>query len=81
MPHGTGAGCSGTIVRVEAWPEVDEHIVQHRIIPGLQVIRSARGCGIPPALEEFAERYRWLRENQPDDFTVSHESYWTGFYS
>lgn len=66
---------------MKAWPEVDDHILQHRILDGLQVIRDARGCGIPQALDEFAERYRWLRVNRPDDFTVSEESYGAGFYS
>ncbi|WP_229068848.1 hypothetical protein [Actinoplanes sp. DH11] len=66
---------------MEAWPEVDEYIVQHRIIHGLQAIRRARGCGIPAALDEFSERYRWLRENRPQDFIVTDESYGAGFYS
>ncbi|MBG0565362.1 hypothetical protein [Actinoplanes aureus] len=66
---------------MDAWHEVDDHIVQNRIIHGLQAIRRARECGIPSALDEFAERYRWLRENRPEDFTVGPESYWTGFYS
>jgi hypothetical protein len=66
---------------VEAWPEVDDHIVQQRIIHGLQAVRRARGCGIPQALDEFVERYRWLRENRSEEFTVSDESYWAGFYS
>ncbi|MEU7909040.1 hypothetical protein [Actinoplanes sp. NPDC049118] len=66
---------------MEAWPEVDELIVTNRIIEGIQVIRGSRECGIPTALDEFVERYRWLRENRPGDFTAGKESYWSGFYS
>jgi hypothetical protein len=66
---------------MEAWPEVDDLIVPHRIIPGLQAIRRHRGCGIPEALDEFADRYRRLRETRPDDFSVGGDAYREGFYS
>jgi hypothetical protein len=66
---------------MDAWPEVDELILTNRIIEGLQAIRGSRGCGIPAALDEFTERYRWLRKSRPEHFTVSSDSYWNGFYS
>jgi len=66
---------------VQAWPEVDDHIVAKHILAGVRVIRHHRGCGIPAALDEFTERYRWLRQTRPQDFTVGDDSYWDGFYS
>jgi hypothetical protein len=67
--------------RMQAWPQVDELIFTKHIIAGIQVIRDSRGCGIPEALDEFVERYRWLRTNRPEGFAVSDDVYWSGFYS
>ncbi|WUH98006.1 hypothetical protein OHR68_31555 [Spirillospora sp. NBC_00431] len=65
----------------ERWPEIDEHIVNHRILPAMMILREVFGYGIREAIEVFDVRYRHLRETRPDDFTVSREEYGRGFYS
>lgn len=59
----------------DRWPEIDEHIVNHRILPALMILRQVFGYGIPEAIDAFDARYRVLRETRPDDFTVSREEY------
>jgi hypothetical protein len=68
-------------VAMEDWDEVDRLIVEGQRIQAVQAIRAARGCGLPIALEILADRYTLLRKIRPNDFTQSHEDYWTGFYS
>ncbi|GGQ02417.1 hypothetical protein BKA00_004320 [Actinomadura coerulea] len=65
----------------DRWPEIDEHIVNHRILPALMILRRVFGYGIPEAIDAFDARYRVLRETRPDDFTVSREEYGRHVYS
>ncbi|WP_433328257.1 hypothetical protein [Spirillospora sp. CA-294931] len=65
----------------DRWPEIDEHIVAHRILPAMMILRQEFGFGIPEAIGAFDARYRFLRETRPDDFTVSLEEYGRHFYS
>ncbi|MFJ5901411.1 hypothetical protein ACIQFZ_39975 [Streptomyces sp. NPDC093064] len=60
---------------------VDRDIVNHRIIFAIKAIRETRACTLHEALDVFAERYEELRQDRPDDFTVSREDYGRGFYS
>lgn len=74
------------IVREDAlvgdlWGAIDDHIVCGRILPTLMIIRDQFGDTIHEAIDRFAERYEYLREVRPDDFTKPREEYGRGFYS
>ncbi|SDM33928.1 hypothetical protein SAMN05421874_15616 [Nonomuraea maritima] len=58
---------------------IDNHIVSGRIFPTLMIMRDQFGDSIHEALDSFAERYEYLREVRPDDFTKSREEYGRGF--
>ncbi|MEO3796641.1 hypothetical protein ABGB14_41135 [Nonomuraea sp. B10E15] len=45
------------------------------------IMRDEFGDMIHEAIDRFAERYEYLREVRPDDFTKSREEYGQGFYS
>lgn len=66
---------------VDRWGEIDEHIVQHRILPAMVILREEYGYSIHEAIDAFDVRYRLLRETRPGDFTVSREEYGRHFYS
>ncbi len=68
-------------MRVGDWDQVDRLILAGRRIQAAQAIRAARECAIPDALDALAERHALLRATRPDEFTQSHEDYWTEFYS
>ncbi|MEW2358097.1 hypothetical protein [Spirillospora sp. NPDC029432] len=65
----------------DRWPEIDEHIVNHRIIPALRVLRETFGYCISEAIEVFDERCSHLRETRPGNFTVGPEEYGKYVYS
>ncbi|MFB4301099.1 hypothetical protein [Actinomadura sp. NTSP31] len=65
----------------DRWPDIDEHIVSHRIIPAMMILREVFGHSIHEAIDAFGARYRLLRETRPDDFTVGPEEYFRHFYS
>jgi hypothetical protein len=56
-------------------------IVSGRILPALMIVRDQLGDTVHEAIDRFAERYEYLREVRPDDFTKSREEYGRGFYS
>jgi hypothetical protein len=60
---------------------IDEHILQHRIVPALVALREEFDYSIPQAIDAFNERYERLRETRPREFTVSREEYGKDFYS
>jgi len=66
---------------VESWDEVDDLIVQRTIILALEAIRTAQGCDLRIAIDEFAQRLDLLWETRPDDFTVSRQEYGHGVYT
>jgi hypothetical protein len=66
---------------VEPWPDVDELIFAHRILPALQAIRAQRGCGLREAIDLFQDRYNLLCAACPEEFTVSAEDYGHGVYT
>jgi hypothetical protein len=65
----------------DRWAEVDEHILNHRIIRALQALREKFEYTIPEALDAFNQRYEQLREARPGEFTVSREEYGKGVYT
>ncbi|GAA1531786.1 hypothetical protein GCM10009678_12550 [Actinomadura kijaniata] len=65
----------------DRWPEIDDHIVNHRILPALMILRETFGYNIPQAIEAFDARCQYLREVRPGDFTVGPEEYGRNFYS
>lgn len=66
---------------MDGWQEVDALILDNKVMTALQAIIAARGCNLSGALGVLTERYGQLRAARPDDFTVSPEDYWKGFYS
>jgi hypothetical protein len=60
---------------------IDEHILNHRLIPALKALREEFGFLIPEAIDAFNKRYGQLRETRPQEFTVSREDYGRNFYS
>lgn len=65
----------------DQWPEIDENIVSHRIIPVMMILRDMFGYSVREAIDAFDVRYKLLRETRPDDFTVSPKEYGRHFYS
>ncbi len=62
-------------------PEIDEHIVQGRILPALMILREEYGHTIHEAIDAFGVRYEELRNSRPGDFTVPREQYGKGVYT
>ena len=60
---------------------IDEHILQHQILPALLLLREEFGYSIPEAIDGFDKRYEQLRASRPQDFTLSREDYGRNFYS
>lgn len=60
---------------------LDAHILKNRKADGINLIRQATGMSLGAAIRALSQRYDLLREQRPDDFTQSHEEYWSGFYS
>ncbi|REE57741.1 hypothetical protein BX257_0113 [Streptomyces sp. 3212.3] len=54
---------------------VDRHILDHRILFAIRVIRETLSCTIHEAIDVFVVRYEELRRDCPDDFTVGPEEY------
>ncbi|MEV5750394.1 hypothetical protein AB0L00_21460 [Actinoallomurus sp. NPDC052308] len=65
----------------DRWPEIDELIVHRRIVPAIVILREEFGYGIREAIDAFGDRYEQLRDLRPEDFTLSPEEYFKGFYS
>ncbi|MGW6503013.1 hypothetical protein [Nonomuraea angiospora] len=65
----------------DLWGAIDDHIVCGRILPVLMIMRDQFGDTIHEAIDRFAERYEYLREVRPNDFTKPREEYGRGFYS
>ncbi|MGI5419878.1 hypothetical protein [Actinomadura luteofluorescens] len=66
---------------IDRWGEIDEHIVRHRILAAMVILREEYGYSIHEAIDAFGVRYELLREARPGDFTVSREEYGRHFYS
>ena len=60
---------------------LEEHILQHRILPALMALREEFGYSPPEAIDAFSKRYDQLRVTRPPEFTVSREDYGQNFYS
>ena len=65
----------------DRWPEIDEHIVEGRILSVLMILREECGLTIHEAIDAFSVRYEELRDSRPDDFTVPREEYGKGVYT
>jgi ABC-type Zn2+ transport system substrate-binding protein/surface adhesin len=65
----------------DQWAEVDEHIVNRRIIRALKALGDRSGYTLHEALGVFNERYNHLRQTRPNDFTVSPEEYGRNVYT
>jgi len=66
---------------VDSWDEIDDMIVQRKIIAAVEAIRTAQGCGLRTAISEFAQRLDLLWETRPHDFTVSRQEYGHGVHT
>jgi len=60
---------------------IDEHILHHRMLAALTLLREEFGYSIPEAIDAFSGRYEALRATRPLEFTVSREDYGQNFYS
>lgn len=65
----------------DLWGVIDDHIFNERILPAMMITREQFGGSIHEAIDRFAERYEYLREARPDDFTKPREDYGRDFYS
>jgi len=65
----------------DRWAEIDEHILQHRIIQALKALRDDFGYSLPQAIDAFDGRYKQLRETWAQEFAVRHEDYGKNVYT
>lgn len=65
----------------DPWDAIDDQILAERIIQALMIIRDRFGDTIHEAIDRFSERYEYLREARPNDFTKPRDEYGRGFYS
>ncbi|MGK4583515.1 hypothetical protein [Kitasatospora sp. HPMI-4] len=65
----------------DRWIEVDPFILEGRKIQAMLRIRAEFGVGIRDGIDLLGWRYEKLRRERPDDFSMSPEQYWDGFYS
>ncbi|MER6173482.1 hypothetical protein [Streptosporangium sp. NPDC001681] len=63
------------------WTDIDERIIQARILPALKLIREQFGGDLREAIDLLNGRYLHLREVRSDDFTVGPEDYGRGVYT
>ncbi|WP_030925096.1 hypothetical protein [Streptosporangium amethystogenes] len=63
------------------WTDIDERIIQARILPALKLIREQFGGDLREAIDLLNGRYLHLREARADDFTVGPEDYGRGVYT
>ncbi len=60
---------------------MDELIIAEKVGYALRAIRAELGCSIHEAIDEFDGRYRRLRAERADDFTVPHGEYGRDVYT
>ena len=66
----------------EEWERVDELLFDGRTIQAAQVIRERFGpMDLHETIETLGSRFEHLRDNRPEEFRVSLDGYWKGFYS
>lgn len=63
------------------WPEIDQLILRHQILPALVALQDETSCSLPEAIAAFDERYRDLRQSRPNDFTVNADDYGSAVYT
>jgi hypothetical protein len=66
---------------VDPWPVIDDLILERKILPAIQAIRTALQCELRVAIDLFYERYGRLRQTRSDEFTVTPEEYGDGLYT
>ena len=64
-----------------SWADIDDHIVNKRVIESITAIRAMQQVGIHEAIDLLRERYLMLRKERPTDFVCDDAAYWDGFYS
>jgi hypothetical protein len=65
----------------DRWAAIDEHILHHRIVQALMVLRGEFGYSIHEGIDAFGNRYEQLRETRPHEFTISREEYGKNVYT
>jgi hypothetical protein len=65
----------------EIIPIVDELLFDNHPLRAARTIRESTGLGVRQAGDLMYERYDHLRKVAPGRFSVSHEEYWSGWYS
>ena len=63
------------------WAAIDAMIFVGRKMHAIQAIRTEFGDDLRLALDRLCARYKMLRREKPDGFTIPAEIYWDGFYS
>ncbi|MEU1205112.1 hypothetical protein [Nocardia sp. NPDC005825] len=60
---------------------LDDMIVAEKVVQALRAIKTEMGCSLHEAIDEFDLRYRRLRAERPDDFTLPHGEYGRNVYT
>lgn len=68
-------------LNAEQLPELDRLILDGKRILGIKLIRDSTGLSLHASLEEFGDRFEYLKETRPAAFTTDLDHYWDGFYS
>lgn len=68
-------------VEKKFWAEIDEGILQRRILATLKLIRQSSGVDLKGAIDIYHDRYKDLRTARPKEFSCRDDEYWKGVYS
>jgi len=66
---------------VDAWSEIDDLILQRKLLPAMQAIRAMNDCDLRTAIDTFYERLRLLWDTRADEFATTREEYGDGIYT
>ena len=65
----------------EQWDELDQLIIENKKLEFTQLYRKLSGGSLRDGIIAKGERYRYLKEQCPEKFTLTDEEYWDGYYS
>ena len=60
---------------------LDDYIFKGNILLGIRYIKDKKRLNLSDSMKEFSERYEDLVVNRLNEFKVSIDTYWDGFYS
>jgi hypothetical protein len=63
------------------WNALDPLVLSGAKVEFLKRVCEAASVSLPEAQDILGRRYDFLRRSRPQDFSLSHEDYWAGFYS